>query len=560
MDQFARYLASRKPTVVREKYEDDPTLNIPDMKVFLNEQKPTILRENYAKGQIEEFSREITIPPLNTDIRFNKVLNTYTPTENDKNAMSYSHPDWLVCEDFNCLFNNPGAIFNPSQLVIAPLNTDINFQKLPVYGSALYDPSKYPKASDTHPKGLHEHDANSENFSWAISTTDDLELDLIKKKLIHPVSNQYTCGSCWAVSFAECMSDNFVVSGAVGWAPDISSTYVMSCVTTGNDNCKGGNPADVAMALESTRVADSSCIDYSWCINNENCSGDPRKHFNNTDDIGNILNRAIPDCGCYTSGVKKWTYKINPGSSTAFNISSKVPIDSFRNTVKAHLMDYGPTIGGFAVMSNFKTGNHANPKFNGGVYFDRADYNGYRSGALKFDDSFANDLQGLHAVSILGWGVAKNIQYDNGKTGDVPFWHCRNSWGTSWGDNGYFRMAMYPFNTMSQFDKTVRISRGQEIGGMIFIRATEFPLESTLGQIAAQYQTNIQKVKPASYYQATPAEISILNSQQIGDVTPPAPTPTPTPTPGVMPVNNRYLLIGAGVVMALLILFITLNR
>ena len=46
--------------------------------------------------------------------------------------------------------------------------------------------------------------------------------------------------------------------------------------------------------------------------------------------------------------------------------------------------------------------------------------------------SSANYLGG-HAVTVIGYGT-------DASQGD--YWLVRNSWGTSWGEQGYFKMAM----------------------------------------------------------------------------------------------------------------------
>jgi len=38
---------------------------------------------------------------------------------------------------------------------------------------------------------------------------------------------------------------------------------------------------------------------------------------------------------------------------------------------------------------------------------------------------------GGHAVRVIGWGVASGVNY----------WLIANSWGTSWGEQGYIRIA-----------------------------------------------------------------------------------------------------------------------
>ncbi len=57
-----------------------------------------------------------------------------------------------------------------------------------------------------------------------------------------------------------------------------------------------------------------------------------------------------------------------------------------------------------------------------------ADYlQGYTSGVLNV----ANCPTAInHAIAIVGWGSQNGTNY----------WIVKNSWGTGWGENGYFRI------------------------------------------------------------------------------------------------------------------------
>jgi hypothetical protein len=563
MDPMNKFLESQNPTVITENYSvltaasdylnyhglSTPSglpyvklaldtylgssgveTKLPTMSEYLSNQQCIILQEVIEGPTIERFGDddEIIIPPLNTDVRFSSILPLYQPTESEKEAISFSHPNLIVKEDFTA-----GINLNEREKVIPPLNTDIRFsENLPLmdFMSAeekenirkdkkKYLPWEHDHPYRKHPKGLHIHDHIYENFSWAIPTKEDTLLDLVKKSIIHGVTSQHACGSCWAVCFATTMSDCFVVSGAIGWAPKISATYLMAKVPVGklHNMCSGGNPAAVAPYLEKNGIADSSCVDYSWCSGDtEVCkSVSSARHFD-AKSLASKLNKNIPKpASCYMGDIKRWLYKLDKGSDSFF-INKNAPIDVFRNTVRSHILDYGPVIGGYVVLKNFFTGDFTDPKLNGGVYFDRADYNNYRGGELTFSDHIAKEASGLHAVSIVGFGVAKNILYDNNKRGDVPYWHCRNSWGEKWGnDDGYFKIAMYPFNKVSQFDKQVMTDIGGPIGSMILIRATQRPVQAKLGQMDEKFLRQINREKEDSFYKMDADEFRLRNREEL---------------------------------------------
>ena len=55
----------------------------------------------------------------------------------------------------------------------------------------------------------------------------------------------------------------------------------------------------------------------------------------------------------------------------------------------------------------------------------------YESGVITFEDCGSAENHGVLAV---GFG----IDTDHG-----PYWLVRNSWGTSWGESGYFRIGQF---------------------------------------------------------------------------------------------------------------------
>ena len=345
------------------------------------------------------------------------------------------------------------------QITLPPINTNIIFNTLPAL-----------KISDVGLRDLAP--SLPEKFNWRDNAG-------AKHKLITTPGNQMLCGSCWAIASAGVISDNLVVANAVDWYPDLSTTWILSC--NGQHQCHGGNPADALDWVSRNMILSNHCIDYSWCSENEKCNGKATKHFDKHFNLSELIPQK---CGCIFDK-EFYAYKIdkniqhaifNPNADFGQNYSQ----ENITQTIKNHILKWGPVLGGFIVFENFMKGHFTKVKATGGVYLENGDYD-TKVGEVTFRDNMATskNYKGSHAVAIIGWGVAKGAIHDkDGNKKDIPYWYCRNSWTTKWGDGGYFKMAMHPYNQISQFDSMITLKTSLGIinpGGIVMIKATQKP-------------------------------------------------------------------------------------
>jgi hypothetical protein len=269
--------------------------------------------------------------------------------------------------------------------------------------------------------------------------------------------NQMLCGCCWAIAATDAISDSFVINSLVDFQPTISASIAMICYPQGQ--CLGGNPAALLKDIAEGGILSNRCVDYSWC-SSTSCNGNSMNHF------GQDFSQFLPStCGCYFSQNRHLLYKINP-SIYSFSVDM-LGLEECRRMTKLHIHMFGIPIAGFIVLNNFMNGNFSKT---GGVYLERFNYKlgGFRSVS-------ESDVAGSHAVTVIGWGTQHNVLIDeHGTLASVPYWFCRNSWGSSWGEGGYFKMAMYPFNEISQFEKRIRFA-GFRCGGFVVFNVSEPP-------------------------------------------------------------------------------------
>jgi hypothetical protein len=355
----------------------------------------------------------------------------------------------------------PGTFQLAQPFTVPPLNTDIRFSSF--LQPKHYSDSQYLSVATT---------PLPEQWDWRNDYDIDDAIVKKKKKNLTAVPNQGMCGSCWAVGAAGLVGDLFVTMGLVDKNPGISTTYSLSCYP--QLRCGGGNPAELLKQIEQSGVSTERCLTYEWCSGDPGCSGKGTQHFNAGNETQR-LNKLIPQCGC-------------PGNQELYYVKDSAVVamenddHDISGIIKNHIFRVGPVLGGYHVLKNFMSGNY---QATAGVYMEGYDYENDK----WYDRGDEAKWTGSHALVVLGWGLSPliNIPLPDGRANPtrVPYWYCRNSWGADWGlDSGYFRIAMYPYNKRSQFERLVVIKPENALsGGFVICSPDKMTLTDNLGRV-----------------------------------------------------------------------------
>eukprot|EP00162_Nutomonas_longa_P005313 comp15993_c0_seq1/m.25058 comp15993_c0_seq1/g.25058 ORF comp15993_c0_seq1/g.25058 comp15993_c0_seq1/m.25058 type:complete len:312 (-) comp15993_c0_seq1:53-988(-) len=194
---------------------------------------------------------------------------------------------------------------------------------------------------------------------------------------VHPILNQAQCGSCWAFGSTEALSDRFCIQSNGQVNVTLSPQGPVSC--DGSDmGCNGGELSNVWNFLKNQGTMTLDCVPY--------LSG-----------TGNV-----PQCPttCQNGQPIKW-YK----AKSAYSVSGFWSFGRVAR-IQHEIMTNGPVETGFEVYQDFIN-------YSSGVY-----------------QHTSGNLLGGHAVKIVGWGTENN----------TPYWLVANSWGTTWGEAGFFKI------------------------------------------------------------------------------------------------------------------------
>ncbi len=206
-----------------------------------------------------------------------------------------------------------------------------------------------------------------------------------------PVKSQGGCGSCWAfsaVGVAEAAHN--IASNDPNLDKNLSEQYLVSdCSSSGT--CCGGAKASALRYIRDSGIPDESCMPY---VDGSGCSCgavacDSNCAYNTG---GSCSDRTCSDrCG-------DWAIRREYIASTGY-------VSTDRQVIKQALVDTGPLAVSMGILSS---------------------YGGYWDGDIY---RCTIDIGTNHAVVIVGYDDAGG------------YWWVRNSWGTGWGDNGYFKLG-----------------------------------------------------------------------------------------------------------------------
>lgn len=334
---------------------------------------------------------------------------------------------------------------NPSFVAVKPSKRKFGFDYLPPMTAGLINiaPVRHPLRTA---KLLAQAGPLPSSFDWnnpvdvAVKRMKGTAADAKRVAPINTPLNQLACGSCWAFSSSSVLADRYSLFQGLKNFLVLSPSNLLSCSqgssTFPDEGCNGGFPGSAGQYFEQNGIPTWACQNYDWCPQTADATNDE------------IPVCAVIDKSCYkevddeitpTTPIPK-LYKAVKGSTEAL----ATPED-----IRAELWHHGPVVAVFVVYADFIGRDRSQTNNPGWQNTSNIYVNLGGEGSGLYSGYSNTDKVGGHAVVITGWGIETNFkglsddltQKIKKKHGGLKYWIVRNSWGTQYNGNGYFKMA-----------------------------------------------------------------------------------------------------------------------
>ena len=205
-------------------------------------------------------------------------------------------------------------------------------------------------------------------------------------KLISPVRDQGPCGSCWTFATASAIESALIRSKKAPSNVQLSEQQLVNCAknNSNGDGCSGG----------------SSYIGFNFAKANGMISQGEGQVGPRYEAKARTCNLKMPSSYRIKNFCLRSRYRYN--KSEPKGRTERLTDDTLARALVQH--------------GSLYTLVDASP----------ADYRNYRQGVMHVDGCNPNRVN--HAVLLVGYNRTENS------------WIIKNSWGTAWGESGYFRL------------------------------------------------------------------------------------------------------------------------
>ena len=252
------------------------------------------------------------------------------------------------------------------------------------------------------------------------------------RSYLAPIWDQGNCGGCYAYAITSVLQDKYALytnnavrptfnpmasltchisdlteRGQLKWFAD-AGTRETQDQETKNSACLGGTIYEMARVYYRLGAVEDDCVSQKRMQTLVEKTGELPLCQTLAGPMHNMCQESVPP------SLPRRAQRVWPVLDF-YLVSESENLNTLAEGIKHDLYTHGPLVVGFNLYWDFVN------EYKGiGVYVPRPN----------------QEILGGHAVKVLGWGTVQQ------KKQTIRYWLCANSWGSTWGDKGYFKMEM----------------------------------------------------------------------------------------------------------------------